>query len=81
MRHAIVLFGSPLVGNLKRKAHQFDCCINVRRLPQINTDPATLGKDVVGLTATSCNQFIADFLRKRDVHQTVAMYVADLSSP
>src|SRR6266478_2201592 len=38
-------------------------------------------KDVVGSGATSCDQLIADFLRKRNVHQAVAMYVADFSSP
>lgn len=32
-------------------------------------------------SATSCNQLIADFLREGDVHQAVAMHVADLSSP
>jgi len=31
----------------------------------------------MGFGATSGNQLIADFLRKRNVHQAVAMYVAD----
>ena len=36
---------------------------------------------MVGFGATRCNQLIADFLRKGNVHQAVAMHVADFSSP
>src|SRR5712664_5003211 len=75
------LFRNPLVGNLKGKAEEFDRSVHVRCLPQINTNPATVGKDVVGFGAATCNQLIADLLRKRNVHQAVAMHVADLSSP
>jgi hypothetical protein len=81
MAFSLVLFRSPLVGNLKGKAEEFDRLVYVRRLPQINTNPATFGKDVVRLSATSGNQLIANCLRKRNVHQAVAMDVADLSSP
>jgi hypothetical protein len=69
-----------LLGNLERKPEKFDGSIYVSRLLQINTDPATLGKDVVGFGAASRDQVIADFHRKRDVHQTVAMYVTDFPS-
>jgi len=75
------LFPSSLVGNLKRKAQKFDCSVHVGGLLQINTNPSTVGKDVVGFGATTCNQLIADCLRKGNVHQTIAMHVADLSSP
>src|SRR5712664_3370372 len=75
------LFRNPLVGNLKGKAEEFDRSVHVRCLPQINTDPATVEKDVVGFGATTCNQLIADCLRKRNVYQAVAMHVADFSSP
>src|SRR6266850_6312841 len=47
----------------------------------MNTDPATVGKYVVGLGTATCNQFIADCLRKGNVHQAVAVHVANLSSP
>src|SRR5437899_2442212 len=75
------LFRNPLVGNLKGKAEEFDRSVYVRCLPQIDTDPATVGKDVVGFGATTCNQLFADCLRKGNVHQAVAVHVADLSSP
>ena len=80
MACSLTLFRSPLVSNVKGKAEEFDCSVHVRRLLQVNTNPPTLGKDVVGLGATSCNQLIADVLRKRNVYEAVAMYVADLSS-
>ena len=75
------LFPSSLVGNLKRKAEEFDRSVHIRCLPQIDTDPATVGKDVVGFGATTCNRLFADCLRKGNVHQAVAVHVADLSFP
>src|SRR5260370_17952007 len=78
---SLALFRSPRVGNLKRKAEEFDRSVYIRCLPQIDTDPATVGKDVVGFGATTCNQLFADCLRKGNVHQAVAVHVADLSSP
>jgi len=77
----VALFPSSLVGNLKRKAQKFDCSVHVSRLPQVNADPATLGKDVVRFGPTSYNQLIADSLRKGNFHQAVAMYVADFTPP
>src|SRR5260370_39422682 len=47
----------------------------------MNTDPTTVGKDVVGFGAATCNQLMADCLRKGNVYQAVAMHVADFSSP
>src|SRR5713101_2552253 len=76
---SLALFGSPLLSDPKRKAEKFDRSVHVRRLPQINTDPATVGKDVVGFGTTTCKQLIADRLRKGNVHQAVAVHVADLS--
>src|SRR6266852_1834224 len=80
-RLGLALFRSPLVGNLKGKAEEFNRSVHVRSLPQVNTDPATVGQDVVGFGATTCNQLVADCLRKGNVHQAVAVHVADLSSP
>src|SRR5229473_4283953 len=60
---------------------EFDRSVHVRCLPQMNANPATVGKYVVGFGPASCNQLIADRLRKGNVHQAVAMHVADFSSP
>jgi len=46
----------------------------------MNTNPATVGKDVMGFGAASGNQLIADVFRKGNVYQAVAMYVADFPS-
>ena len=70
-----------LGGHFVRKVEQVDRPIHVGRLSEIDTDPATVGKDVVGFDATTCNQLFADCLRKGNVDQAVAMHVADLSSP
>jgi hypothetical protein len=75
----LALLPNSLVGNLIRKTQKFDCSVHVSRLPQVNADPAALGKDVMWFGAASSNQLIADFLWKRDVHQAVAMYVADFA--
>ena len=56
---------------------QVDRPIHVGRLSEIGTDPAALGKDVVGFGAASGHQFISDFFRKGDVHKTITMDVAD----
>src|SRR5260370_36924144 len=77
---SVALVPDSLLGNLERKPEKFDGSIYVSRLLQINTDPATRRKDVVGFGATSRDQVIADFHRKRDVHQTVAMYATDFPS-
>ena len=76
----IPLFLGSLLSNLERKPEKFDGSIYISRLLQINTDPATLGKYVVRFGATSRDQVVADFLRKGNVHQTVAVYVTDFPS-
>ena len=73
-------FAVLILGNLKGKAQEFDGAVHVRRLPQINANPATVGKDVGG-SATSCNHLITDFLPEGEVHQAIAVHVADFSPP
>ena len=73
------LRGSVLGGNFVRKVEQFDRSIHVGRLPEVNADPAALGKDVVGFGAASRHQLISDFFRKRNVHKTITMDMADFS--
>ena len=67
--------------NFVRNVEQVDRPIHVGRLSEIDTDPATFGKDVVGFGAATCNQLMADCLRKGNVYQAVAMHVADFSLP
>ncbi len=68
-----------LGGHFVRKVKQVDRSIHVGRLRQIDADPAAFGKNVVGFGTAGRHQSIADFFRKGDVHQAVAMYVADFS--
>jgi len=75
----VALLPISFIGNLKRKPQKFDCSVHVSRLPQVNADPPTPGKDVVRFGPTSYNQLIADSLRKGNVHQAVAMYVANFA--
>ena len=60
---------------------EFDGAFEVGRLPQVNTHPAASRKDVVGFRATSGYQLVANPFWKRNVHQGVAVHMADFPSP
>ncbi len=53
--------------------------IHVGCLPEIDGDPAALRKYVVGFGTASGYEFISDSFRKGDVHQVVAVHVADFT--
>ncbi len=50
--------------NFVRNVEQVDRPIHVGRLPEIDADPAALGKDVVGFGAASRHQLIRTFFGK-----------------
>ena len=58
---------------------QSDRLLHIRLLPQVKTDPACLGQNMMRLCASCGDDLIAHFLRKGDIHQLVAMEVPDLA--
>lgn len=67
-------------GEFERKVEKFDGALDVRYFAQKNADPAAVGEDMVRFGAARGDQFVADFLRKRDVDETVAVDVADFAA-
>jgi hypothetical protein len=55
--------------------------LDVVGLVQVKAHPATSWQNVMRFGAFSSHQFVAELLGKRDVHQVLAVNMADLSSP
>ena len=72
---------TPLGSHLEGKVEEFDCSFHVERLVQMDTHPAALGKDVVGLSPTGGHQFISDLFRKGDVNEMIAVHMINFSPP
>jgi hypothetical protein len=73
--------GLLVSGDFVGKLEKLDGAFEVGRLPQVNTHPAASRKDVVGFRAAGGHQLIANFFWKRNVHEGVAVHVADFPSP
>jgi hypothetical protein len=69
-----------LAGEVKGKAEELDGAIHVERVPEKNADPAAAGENMVRLGSTGAYQLIAHVLGEGNVHQTIPMDMADLSS-
>jgi hypothetical protein len=69
-----------LGGEVEGEVEEVDGAVDVGCLVEKNADPAAFGKDVMGFGAAGGDQFIADFLRERNIDQAIAVDVADFAS-
>jgi hypothetical protein len=72
--------GDAVRGESEGEAQKFNSRIQVGGLAEINADPAAVGKDVMGFGAAGCDELVADVFRKGNVHETIAVDVADFAS-
>ena len=67
------------LGDLEGILEKFNRPLDIRGLPQEDAHPPTLREDVVWLRAAGRYQLVPDFFWKRNVHEKIAVHVADFS--
>jgi hypothetical protein len=73
-------FGRPLLrGQFKRLSEQRNCSLDMVGFVEVETNPTAVRQDVMRFGATSSDNVIPHFSRKGNIHEMVAVDVAQLT--